>query len=254
MAGTSMDIYSLGPILRDKVFAVAGADVRPTAERTVEAERALEPRVPLTLPTEPIPAREFPVIAIGASTGGPRALAEIVPALTRDLDAAIVVAQHMPRGFTATLAERRDERCELDVAEARDGDPLEPGKVLIAPGGMQTRVVGGPNHLVVRVTKGTSQFLHHPSVDLLFESVASSLGPRAIGLILTGMGYDGAEGLAAVKRAGGVPLAERPTTAVIAGMPKAARAAADRVVELPRIAGVLTEICAAHRAAKRERA
>lgn len=245
-AGTSMDIYSLGPILREKVFAVAGADVAPppTARAPARPRAAVVP---------PAPVRPgLTIVTIGASTGGPRALTEIIPRLPGDLPAAVLVAQHMPSGFTATLASRLDERSALKVVEASDGDAVESGRVLIAPGGRQMRVAMEGNGLRVRVRPGTSQLLHHPSVDVLFDSVAAVVGARAIGIVLTGMGHDGAEGLAALRRAGAITMVESPSTAIIDGMPKAARASADHVVDLPRIADAIVDLCTALPAAEEE--
>jgi two-component system, chemotaxis family, protein-glutamate methylesterase/glutaminase len=240
-AGTSMDIYQLGPQLRDKVLAVARVE-RPPPPLPAEGEpRPAAQRVlPQRQRTGPIE-----VIAIGASTGGPRALSQILPHLPDDLCAGVVVAQHMPPGFTATLAERLDERCAVEVREAADGDLVEPGRVLIAPGGMQMRLERQGSQLVARVQKGGTDLLHHPSVDVLLRSVVEAAGARAIGVVLTGMGQDGAAGLMAMREVGAKTVAESAETAVIYGMPRAARSAAEIVLPLHRIATVLVELCSA---------
>jgi two-component system, chemotaxis family, protein-glutamate methylesterase/glutaminase len=240
-AGTVMDIYQLAPELRDKVLAVARAEVAPRPEAaeepaaegyTAEAARPLRA------------ARPVELVAIGASTGGPRALSEILPKLPAQLGAGVVVAQHMPPGFTATLAERLDERSALRIREARDGDAVEDGLALIAPGGMQMEVERRRGDLIVRVAPGPASLLHHPSVDRLFESVARVVGTRAVGVVLTGMGQDGASGLQALHHAGARTLVESPQTAVIYGMPRAARPAAEQTLPLPLIAPALIELCA----------
>jgi two-component system chemotaxis response regulator CheB len=181
-------------------------------------------------------------VAIGSSTGGPRALAELVPALPAGFAAAVVIAQHMPHGFTETLAERLDRRSPLHVAEARDGDPVVPGTVLIAPGGRQMAVKrAADGTLSIRLWDDPSS-LHKPCVDTLFDSVARAAGSAAVGVVLTGMGNDGAEGLARMRAAGGRGLVESARTAIIDGMPAAARGSAERDVDLEEMAGVLASI------------
>jgi two-component system chemotaxis response regulator CheB len=238
-AGTGMDIHALAPLLREKVAAALRARTAPRAA-PARPPRPSPSKAGATAPA----ARQgrYEVVAIGSSTGGPRALAELVPALAAGFAAAVVIAQHMPHGFTETLAERLDRRSPLHVAEARDGDPVVPGTVLIAPGGRQMAVK--------RATDGTLSIrlwddprsLHKPSVDALFDSVARAVGSAAVGVVLTGMGNDGAEGLARIRAAGGRGLVESARTAVIDGMPAAARGAAERDVDLEEMAGVLTSI------------
>jgi two-component system chemotaxis response regulator CheB len=187
------------------------------------------------------------VVVVGASTGGPRALAELLPALPAGFAAGVVVAQHMPAGFTETLAERLDRRAPLRITEAVDGDAVVPGRALIAPGGKQIRLERGPEGaLHVRVWDEPG-VLHRPSVDLLFESAARVAGRRAVGVILTGMGSDGAAGLAKIRDAGGRALAESAETAVIDGMPAAARLVAERDHPLGEMAAAVTEIVGVQR-------
>ncbi|HEV2148049.1 MAG TPA: chemotaxis response regulator protein-glutamate methylesterase [Longimicrobiaceae bacterium] len=236
-AGTVMDIHGLAPALRDKVRAILQSErVPPPAPRTDGAGRA-EPAVPVASP------RTYEVIAIGASTGGPRALSQLIPALPRGLGAGVVVAQHIPPGFTEALAERLDQRSPLRVREARDGDPVLPDQVLVAPGGRQLALERTEGRLRVRVWDDRGERLHHPSVDLLLASAAEVAGPRVVGVVLTGMGSDGAEGLARIRAAGGRTLVESAETAVIDGMPGAARPHAERSLPLPRIAAAVAEIC-----------
>lgn len=241
--GTAMDIYDLAPLLREKVLAVAAAD-----PRTRPAPLEPPSRPPSTSGTSEPPERrpcDYDVVAIGASTGGPRALSEVLPQLPGDLGAGVVVAQHMPAGFTETLAERLNRRCELRVSEACDGDLIEPGRVLIAPGKRQSTVERQGTSLVMRVSQVSDQVLHQPSADALLTSVAHAVGARAVGVILTGMGEDGAEGLRRLREAGARTIVESPDTAVIYGMPRAARPYAEQVLPLERIAPVIVELCAA---------
>jgi two-component system, chemotaxis family, protein-glutamate methylesterase/glutaminase len=234
-AGTTMDIYSLAPVLREKVLAVAGAAI---PQRAADAEPEPAPEVGWELPaTSP-----YEVLVIGVSTGGPRALVEVLSRMPPDFPTGIIVAQHMPPGFTGTLAERLDRRSRLEVVEARDLDEVRRGRVLLAPGGKQISVERSGGKLVVRIDEGPSNLLHRPSVDLLLRSVVGAVGSRAIGLILTGMGDDGARGLRALRDAGGRTLAESAETAVIYGMPRAAAEAAERVLPLREIAPALARL------------
>jgi two-component system chemotaxis response regulator CheB len=181
------------------------------------------------------PAR---VVAIGASTGGPQALLRLLGTLPAKLPAGFVVAQHMPESFTTTFAERIRRMTPFSAQEAADGDVVTAGRVLVAPGG---------HHLEVRRdAEGTLRAelsVHHrlvgycPSVDRLFASVALTMGPRACAVVLTGMGQDGREGVAAVRQAGGLTLAESDETAVVYGMPHAAvESGVDEVLALPALA------------------
>ncbi len=246
-AGTAMDIHELHEVLREKVLAVAGVEP-PPPRRDEPPVRASATR----LVQVPAPgAATVELIAIGASTGGPRALSRLLPALPGDLPVPIVVAQHMPAGFTSTLAERLNQQSEVRVREAREGDALEPGCVLIAPGGTQMSVAREGGKRIVRLRPGAAGELHHPSVDLLFHSVAELVGPAAVGVVLTGMGADGAAGLREIREAGGRTVAESRDTAVIYGMPRAAGEWADEILSLGRIAPVLTAFCMS-RTAERE--
>ena len=179
------------------------------------------------------------IVVIAASTGGPRALAEIIPELPVGLAAAVVIAQHMPAGFTDSLARRLDALSALHVSEARDGDALLAGHVYVAPGGRHTvvrRPDGGPARLEVRA--GPPLHGVTPAADHLFATAASVFGARAVAVVLTGMGHDGALGLSNVRRAGGFAVVQDACTSIVYGMPHAAlcRAGADAVVRLEHVA------------------
>jgi two-component system chemotaxis response regulator CheB len=236
--GTAMDIHHIAPVLRDKILAAAGAMVAPASEAPPRPGPAVERE-----PPEAAPDCAYDLVVIGASTGGPRALVEVVSRLPAGFGAGIVIAQHMPAGFTATLAERLNRYSELRVAEAADGDPVLPSSALVAPGGMQITLQRVNGALVTRVVPGGADQLHRPSVNHLFCSAAEVVGRRAIGVMLTGMGDDGAVGLRAVRAAGGRTLVESRETAVIYGMPRSAADAAEQVLPLPRIAGALRTLC-----------
>ena len=197
----------------------------------------------------PVRGRAHAAVAIAASTGGPRALAEVVPALTRDLDAAVLVVQHMPRGFTAGLAHRLDELSVLHVSEAQHGEEVLPNRVYVAPGGRHMTVTVGDGPARIALDDSAPVQGVKPAADPLFMSVAASFGAAAVGVVLTGMGRDGSAGLAAIRRAGGGAVVQDRATATIYGMPCAAleTAGADRVVSLGQVAPAVTELLAARR-------
>jgi two-component system chemotaxis response regulator CheB len=179
------------------------------------------------------------IIAIGASTGGTQATAQVLKEFDTDIPG-VVVVQHMPPGFTQMYAKRLDEECRVRVKEAKTGDIVEPGQVLIAPAGdAHTQIVRVGNTLQVVCRKGEKVNGHCPSVDVLFHSVAAVMGQRALGIILTGMGGDGAKGLLAMRQAGARTIGQDEATCVVYGMPRVAYeiGAVEFQVKLPDIAG-----------------
>lgn len=227
-AGTRMDIYELAPVLRERVLGIAGSQV-PAA---IEPPPALE----APPPEAPASAAPYDLLVIGASTGGPRALSTLLHRFPSTFPGSILIAQHMPPGFTATLAQRLDRRSRIEVREARDGDALQPGVALLGVGGQQLSVEREEGRLVARLSREDDSRVHRPSVDLLFASAATAAADRLVGLVLTGMGQDGAAGLAAIREAGGRTLTECEDSAVIYGMPRAARPWADQSLPLDGIA------------------
>ena len=192
-------------------------------------------------------------VAIASSTGGPRALMEVIPGFGRDLDAAVLIAQHMPPGFTAGLARRLNDESVLAVTEARDGEPLLPNHVYVAPGGWHMRVRSakqGVGH-GARIVLDDSPTVWgvRPAADLLFVSVAELFGSSSVGVVLTGMGRDGSAGLAAIRAAGGGAVVQDRDSATIYGMPLAAleSAGADRVVPLTNVATAVADVLHARR-------
>ena len=177
------------------------------------------------------------IIAIGASTGGTEALTELLTALPADVPG-IVVVQHMPEHFTAAFAKRLNTLCQIEVKEGANGDRVEPGKALIAPGNRHLSVVRRRGYYEIDISDGPLVSRHRPSVDVLFRSVASAAGPSAVGVILTGMGNDGASGLWEMKRAGAATIAQDENSCVVFGMPKEAiaKGAVDFVLPLEVIA------------------
>lgn len=220
-----------------------------SATRVVDAVRAAAQararrrlpaaRLPVARPAERgVPAAFESVLAIGASTGGPDALRLIVEALPPDAPGTAIV-QHMPAGFTRAFAERLDRLARVEVKEAEPGDELRRGRVLIAPGDRHLRVVRTGKRYEVDVSGGPLVSRHRPSVDVLFHSVAETAARDAVGVILTGMGEDGARGLRAMREAGARTFAQSEETCAVYGMPKAAVAvgAVDEVCALTSLPG-----------------
>jgi len=176
------------------------------------------------------------VIAIGASTGGTEALRLVLEAMPPDAPG-LVIVQHMPEGFTSAFAQRLNQTCRIAVKEAASGDRVIAGRALIAPGNRHTLVHRSGAHYVVEVVDGPLVSRHRPSVDVLFRSVAQAVGPNAVGVIMTGMGSDGAEGLLEMKLAGALTFAQDEASCVVFGMPKEAidRGAVDKVAGLSQI-------------------
>jgi two-component system chemotaxis response regulator CheB len=226
-----MNLLSLADELQAKVRALASV---PRAR--LQAATAVREAGPVELPARH--AARAQVVVIGTSTGGPPALQAIIPRLPEALPSAVLVVQHMPVGFTRSLAERLDARSVLPVREARDGDVVAPGSVLVAPAGQHMKVRRRGREMRVWLDDEPRSALHRPSVDVLMASVAKAYGARAMGVILTGMGSDGVEGLRAIQQSGGLTLAESEESCVIYGMPKAAVEAGvvDRTVPLSRVA------------------
>ncbi len=184
------------------------------------------------------------LVAIAASTGGPRALAELLPALPVGRGTAVVIVQHMPVGFSGSLADRLDRMSAMRVVEAEHDMPLRADHAYVAPGGMHLVVEQGGSAVdrVLRLTSEPPRWGVRPAADLLFASVAATFGPAAVGVVLTGMGRDAAEGLRLIREAGGRAVVQDDASAVVPGMPRAARAlaGADAVLPLTEIAGAIT--------------
>jgi two-component system chemotaxis response regulator CheB len=197
--------------------------VRNAASANISRPKPIK-KVPKELETVEKPSFPSPpAIIIGASTGGPRSIKELLSYLPKEIPAYILIVQHMPTGFTRSFAERLATITGLPVVEAEDGEPLVIGKVLIAPGDRHMVVEKqGLDSYTVRLDKGPKVNRVRPSVDVTMVSIAQVFGPNTIGIILTGMGSDGAEGMSAIKKKGGTTIAEDKSSSVIHGMPRAA--------------------------------
>jgi len=227
--------YSVGELRLDlagKIRAAAAARVRRQA---VPAPAAAPPPKMSALSRTPTGAwAASAVIAIGASTGGTEAIAAVLPRLPADAPG-ILITQHIPAGFSRAFAKRLNEICAVEVKEAEDGDTLCPGRALVAPGDLHMLLRQTGDGYRVAVKTGPRVCYQRPSVDVMFSSVAESAGARAVGVLLTGMGSDGAQGLLKMHQAGARTIAQDESSCVVFGMPKEAirAGAADRVVALP---------------------
>lgn len=210
-----------------------GSMTRPAGGRPVAA-KAPQTR---SRPAPRFPSAKPEIIAIGISTGGPQALTKLLPRLPRDFPAPIVIVQHMPPLFTKSLADDLNRRCQLTVMEATQGQPVRPGEVLIAPGGKHMRVANPGTGPVIQLTDDPPERNCRPAADFLFRSVASCYGPRALGVVLTGMGDDGSLGAKQMKAAGATILTQDEASCVVYGMPKSIvdNGLADAVLPLDKV-------------------
>jgi two-component system, chemotaxis family, protein-glutamate methylesterase/glutaminase len=206
-----------------------------------------EPAAPKKGNRPALPPRR--VIAIGISTGGPNALQYVLSQIPADFSSTFVVVQHMPEGFTEMFAKRLNECCALEVHEARSGDLLLAGRVLICPGNRHIMVRRMPRGDMAILSDGPPVNGHRPSADVLFHSVAQEFGFTAVGVLMTGMGEDGAEGLGAIKAAGGMTIAQSEDTCVVSGMPRAAilKGHANKIIPLDGLGSYLTQNFGAER-------
>src|SRR5579863_6772386 len=205
--------------LLDAVWSASQAQIRP---RPLAATPRLTADVVIARKTR-LHAASAPntVIAVGASTGGTEALRTFLAALPVDCPP-VAIVQHMPEVFTKAFADRLNKECRIEIAEARDGDRLQTGQALIAPGNRHMLVNRSSDEFLVQIVDGPLVSRHRPSVDVLFRSVAISAGRKAVGVIMTGMGDDGAQGLREMKDAGAVTIAQDEATCVVFGMPREA--------------------------------
>lgn len=233
---TTMDILDIAESLVNKIKVISGVDLKKVAESTPDPVPApLPPRPAIIMPSADVPAQ---IVAIGTSTGGPMSLEKVLTSLPADYPGAIMVVQHMPVGFTKSLAERMNLQCSMEVKEAQEDDPILPGRIYIAPGGYHLTLRRANDKYFATLSKTPRDTAHCPSVDVLMKSVAEFWPGPMLGIIMTGMGSDGSEGIRNMKKKGAVILAQNEDTCVVFGMPRAAwlSGCVDRMVPLNWIA------------------
>jgi two-component system chemotaxis response regulator CheB len=227
-------VFEVADELIAKVLAAAGAPMRHTPQ--AQAERS-------TFALSNFQNR-YSVLVIGVSTGGPQGLKSVIARLPADFPIPVAIVLHMPIGYTEAYAKRLDELSELNVIEARDGEELRPGVVVVAPAGRHlTFRRDGDGRVVTRLDVRPLDMVHRPSVDVLFQSAADVFGDRVLGVVMTGMGADGRDGAAWIKARGGAMLTEAEETCVVYGMPRAIVEAglSDEAVPLGRLTAAIME-------------
>ena len=232
----SLDIAKVKEELIAKIKVCARAALKNV--HTVPLLMQVRPKAPIVQATGGVPDK---LVIIGSSTGGPNALQQVIPRLPADLPAAVLVVQHMPAGFTNSLATRLNDISRLSVKEAAEGDILRTGQVYIAPGGNHMVLEGSHT---IRLNSNPPVHSVRPAVDVTMESVIANFKGPLIGVILTGMGYDGAKGMAAIKSVGGKTIAQDEATCVVYGMPRVVveMGKADKVMPITEIAQGIVEM------------
>ena len=240
-SGDPREIESVRQELVTRIEAVAGSRKKIAEKYAHRAPRRAAPAVRPSAPRGRMRLVKPVVLAIGASTGGVEAISQIIGGLPPRFPAGIVIVQHMPAGFTRSFAERLNSEYALDVKEAEHRDVILPGRVLIAPGHSHMEVRADDNVFYVELHQEERVSGHRPSVDVLLSSVTQAVGERAIGVVLTGMGQDGARGLLNMRQGGALTVAQDAASSVVFGMPKAAAdsGAAELVVSLDELGELL---------------
>ena|SRR5271165_1498614 len=239
MSATSLDIFHIREDLIAKIRAAAQSQkphLPPSGKKAPVSSSSR--KLGDILAATPV------IIAVGASTGGPKALQEVLPLLPGDLAVPVLIVQHMPAGFTAPFAQRLDGLCRVKVREAVDNDRIEPGVVYIAPAGMHMTVLRtGDSCTNISLDPQPASHLHIPSVDIMMKSVARNFRNLAMGVILTGMGCDGAEGMKAIYREGGLTIGQDEASCTVYGMPRACAelGVLSRVVPLSQVSAQILE-------------
>jgi two-component system chemotaxis response regulator CheB len=214
-------LYELGEELVRKIKLAARAHSMPPSERS--------PPAASLWPT----ARTREIVVVGTSTGGPQALTRLLTALPRDFPIPLVIALHIPAGYTEALAGRLNETCAIEVREAEEGLELRPGLAVVARGGLHVKVTRQHGKMYVHVPSELGSAPHAPSVDILFASAAEQYGASTLGVVLTGMGDDGLKGSLAIHAAGGILLTETEASCVVYGMPRCVKEAGISAAEAP---------------------
>lgn len=249
------DMVDIANEIRRTVKSVAASKLRvpvKKARRRVvfDAPGNIAKKAPLAEPQQPavmpsnLPASGYAVVAVGASTGGPEALRELITGLPANFPAGILIVQHMPEGFTRTFSERLDTLSNIEVHEAKDGDVIRPGLALVAPGNYHMVIRRRRLAAVVELNQAEKVQGHRPSCNPLFCSAAKEFGKHALGVIMTGMGRDGLDGMREIRNSGGYTFAQSEKTCVVYGMPKEAinDGCINEILDPAQIAGALTRM------------
>ncbi len=250
-AGLGVNLDEIVEDLCHKIIAVGKSRSRTSQRTTVGSLKPAAPRPVVLRPVIPASCGKVDLIAVGASTGGPEALKELLVELPINLPG-ILIVQHMPAGFTKAFANRLDGLCAINVKEAEDGDPVSRGTALIAPGSHHMQLVHAAGGYRVRLLDTDPVNRHRPAVDVLFDSVAQLAGKRCIGIQMTGMGADGAHGLLNIYNTGAMTIAQDQDTCVVFGMPREAikLGAATHILPLSHIAPFVAKSLGAQRPIK----
>jgi len=245
LADLSVNILQVREALLEKVKQIGRRRLRQTGRTFPSSRKA--PTGPAAVPPPPPEGRQeyrkerrISVVAIGTSTGGPKALQDVIPKLPKQFPVPVLVVQHMPPSFTGPFADRMNELSQLQVKEAEEGEPLKAGVVLVAPGrGHMSVRRGRVGECYVTIEENRPDLIYRPSADIMMLSVAEIYPGRALGVILTGMGNDGEKGMRAIKGSGGRTIAQNEETCVVYGMSRASIDArvVDKVVPLEEVAG-----------------
>lgn len=227
--------YSTKDVARPLVNAIRAAASAKISRHLIKSDAEIPSEIPIPTTNK--------IIAIGASTGGTKALEVILTAFPPNMPGTVIV-QHMPENFTTAFAKRLNELCKIEVREAKDNDSVLPGLALIAPGNRHMILKRSGADYIVRIKDGPPVHYQRPSVDVLFQSVAKAAASNAIGVLLTGMGADGAKGLLEMNQAGAYTIAQDEQTSIVFGMPKEAikLGAANEIVPLNKITGQLISV------------
>lgn len=237
----SEKLFQIKTELINKVVAAASLKGKALQDRVIKHPISRQDVKVVTRQEKPL---RIDCVAIGVSTGGPTALHHIIPKLPENFPTGIIIVQHMPPGFTESLAERMNRSSYLEVKEAKEGDIVRPGRVLIAPGGFHLSLERKKYAIVTKIHREPSDVIHIPSIDITFSSVADIYRERSLGIILTGMGKDGVQGLQKIKQRGGLSIAEDESTCVVFGMPQVAikMGIVDKVVPVYQIAETIMDM------------
>lgn len=241
LVDSALDVIKIQNELISKIRAIAKKKARLVAMHNIKRPPAVVPHYIKTS----FATQKIAMVAIGASTGGPRAVQEILSHLPKELTTPFVVGVHMPKAFTGAFAERLNGLCVLNVKEAEDGEGIKQGCVLVSPGGSQTRIKKrGITDFYVELRDDPYNAIYKPCIDITITSVADALPGRSMGVILTGMGHDGLEGMRQIKAKGGKTIAQSEESCTVYGMPKAVVDAglADKIAPIEAIAGEIVNM------------